>query len=97
MPWLLQQELEGHDPRLIEMVNKLLEFNPYFRWTAHECLKSSYFDNIRNHNTEKHPKKKIMLEVDQDEAFNYEQGNSPMYSKDDYLKVIYKNAEMVRI
>lgn len=56
-PWLFQQELEGHDPRMIEMVNRLLEFNPYFRWTAHECLKSSYFDNIRNHHTERHPKK----------------------------------------
>jgi hypothetical protein len=33
-PELISNELDGHDPRLIEMLHKLLEFNPYFRWTA---------------------------------------------------------------
>jgi hypothetical protein len=46
------------------MVTKLLEFNPYFRWSAHECLKSSYFDKVRNLNLEKHPKGKLLLDVD---------------------------------
>ena len=96
-PSIIQQELEGHDPRLVEIVNKLLEFNPYFRWTGQECIKSTYFDNIRNSNLEKHPKGKIMLEVDQDSAFDYEQGRSNIFTKDDYLKIIYKNSEMIRI
>ena len=96
-PSIIQQELEGHDPRLVEIVNKLLEFNPYFRWTGQECIKSTYFDNIRNSNLEKHPKGKIMLEVDQDSAFDYEQGQSNIFTKDDYLKIIYKNSEIIRI
>lgn len=66
------------------MVHKLLEFNPYFRWTAQECLKSTYFDNIRNPVLEKHAKGKIMLEVDQDAAFDYQIGCSNMFTKDDY-------------
>ena len=38
-----------------------------------------------------------MLEVDSDEAFNYETGSSSIFKKDDYLKIIYKSAEMLRI
>ena len=51
---------------------KLLEFNPYYRWSASECLKSKYFDDIRNPELEESSSKKIMLDVDKDDAFDYE-------------------------
>ena len=32
---------------LKEIVNNLLAINPYFRWTAVECLAHPIFDDIR--------------------------------------------------
>jgi hypothetical protein len=79
------------------MIYKLLEFNPYFRWSAQECLRSPYFDKIRNPALEKHSKAKILLEIDQDDAFDYVTAESPMFDKDKFLQIIWKNAQMQRI
>jgi hypothetical protein len=78
------------------MVRKLLEFNPYFRWSAYECLKSSYFDKVRNSHQEKHPKGKILLEIDQEDAFDYENAKSFKFTKNDFLEILSKNAEIHR-
>lgn len=32
---------------LIDLLTGMLEYNPYFRMTAAECLKSKVFDSIR--------------------------------------------------
>jgi serine/threonine protein kinase len=39
--------LEGLDPLLQDLIQKMLEFNPHMRWSAKECLKSPYFDDVR--------------------------------------------------
>ena len=53
-----------------------LEFNPYLRASPTECLASQAFDigNIK----EKHKtrKSKFLLEIDKEEAFDYEKGTS---------------------
>lgn len=86
------KELEGQDPRLIQILEKMLEFNPYFRWSAAECLNSTYFDDIRNPSLEKYASKKLILEIDQDDAFNYQTGESSKFTRQSYLEIIYKNA-----
>ena len=35
------------DKRLVRVLSKLLEFNPYFRRSASQLLKSSIFDSFR--------------------------------------------------
>ena len=35
------------DPELIKILQDLLQFNPYFRPSAADCLKSKLFDDIR--------------------------------------------------
>ena len=42
----------------------MLEFNPHFRWSAKECLKSPYFDEVRIIKLEKRSKFKIELDFD---------------------------------
>ena len=46
----------------MHLIKKMLEFNPYFRYTAEECLAHPYFDNIRSTDNEKNWDSK--LEVD---------------------------------
>jgi hypothetical protein len=62
-------------------VRKLLKFNPYFRWSALECLKSPYFASVKISKKEKWQKQKIELEIDSDEAFDYLLGSSEKYDK----------------
>lgn len=42
----------------------MLEFNPHLRWSAKECLKSHYFDDVRIPQLEKKSKHKITLNLD---------------------------------
>ena len=73
---------------LKEILNNVLQLNPYFRWTASECLHHSYFDDIRVPSVEQSSKVKIKLAVDQDDSYDYESGDS-RYSRDDILNIIF--------
>ena len=50
----------------------MLEFNPWFRKSPKELLKMKVFDQIRHHKMEQDAPFKIHLEIDQDDAFDYE-------------------------
>ena len=65
-----------------EILSNLLTINPYFRWTASECLAHPIFNDIRNPSFESIPGKKIKLDVDQDDAFNYEEGVSEKFTRE---------------
>jgi len=70
-----------------------MQFNPYFRWTPSELLKLSYFNDLRIPELEKSAPQKLKLEVDSDAAFDYENGESKMYAKKDYVAIIVKEAK----
>lgn len=61
------------DPDFRELMRNLLQVNPYFRWSAAECLASKCFDDaeIRSHSIENMAIGKIKLECDRDGAFDY--------------------------
>jgi hypothetical protein len=42
----------------------MLEFNPHLRWSAKECLKSPYFNDVRIAKLERMSKQKIVLDID---------------------------------
>ena len=42
----------------------MLEFNPHLRWSAKECLKSPYFDDVRVAQLERRSKQKIVLDIE---------------------------------
>ncbi len=51
----------------------MLEFNPYFRPTAKECLQNKIFDNIRVAGLEISAPFKINIDVDRNQyQFDYE-------------------------
>ena len=59
-----KSELEFSDSRLRRVLSHSLEFNPYFRYSARNLLKSSYFDDVRDLELEKDPIGKVELPFD---------------------------------
>lgn len=86
---------ECKSKELIKLLTQLLMFNPFYRCSASEALKSSIFDKIRDPKKEKSSHHKISLDVDADEAFDYDKGSSLLFKQEDYQKMIKKEANEV--
>ena len=78
-----------------DIIQNLLTLNPYFRWTASECLAHPMFDDIRDSDAEVTSSKKLKLDVDQCDAFNYEEGISKKYKTNDYMQILLIEAEII--
>ena len=76
-----------------DMLRNLLCFNPYFRWSINECIQSPVFDDIRSEQLENCATQKIKLEVDSDDAFDYEDRKSNKFTHLEYIDILLKEAE----
>ena len=80
---------------LKEILLNLLTINPYFRWTASECLAHPVFDDIRVKKSEGTTKKKLKLAVDQDDAFDYGRGVSNKFKTEDVVSSLVTEADSI--
>lgn len=62
------------------MLCNLLQFNPNKRITAEECLKNKIFDPIRVPELEKPAPFKIKLDIDDIQAYDYDNNIDMVYS-----------------
>ena len=61
------------NPLMTQLVVDMLNFNPFFRPTAKECLQNKLFDKIRVQGLEASAPFKINIDVDRNEfKYNYE-------------------------
>ena len=58
-------------PDYQKLIHNLLQFNPYMRWSASECLNLGIFEFVRDLYIEEKPESKITLDIDKNDAFNY--------------------------
>ena len=70
---------------LRDILANLLTVNPYFRWTARECLAHPMFDDVRNPANEASCSHKILLSIDKDDVFDYEEGKCKKYKIPDLV------------
>ena len=84
------------DPHLTQLLNMMLEFNPYLRATPQECLQSKFFDNIRVPDLEKPAPYKIYLPIDMDDACDYENGNVCKYSREQLQQMIFEEVVSIQ-
>lgn len=90
------KELKDIPEDMIKMLESMLQFNPYMRHSASECLQSPLFDGIKISEYEIAAPSKIQLEVDMDDAFDYKNACSEKFSKKDYLQIICQEAAEVQ-
>ena len=70
----MTKEFSVCNPLLVKLVLGMLEYNPFFRPTAKECLKSSVFDEIRVNALEKDATQKIEILSDEILPIDYTSG-----------------------
>lgn len=58
-----------------QLIENMITFNPYFRSSAKECLDALGGSEINKINF-----KKVKLEIDRDESYDYSSGESAIYS-----------------
>ena len=90
-------DMKDHFPfscdELLNLLRGLLEFNPSFRLTAAEALKSPYFDDIRVKEYEQDSKLEIKASAYSPESHNYELVNSSKMSVEELKKSILAEAK----
>jgi len=62
----IQKLFSWIEPEAADLLNKMLEFNPYHRITAKEALRHAYFDEVRNKNSEIEFENPVKLITDQE-------------------------------
>lgn len=65
---------------MIKLLEWVLEFNPFFRCSASEFVRSKAFTNFKVSKTESTAPFKIMLDIDSDDSFDYATGTNIKYS-----------------
>ena len=79
-----QEAFPETSPDLIALLESLLLVNPYYRFSATESIKSKIFDQCRIKAQEASAPQKFILDIDRDDAFNYEIGKSEKYDLETY-------------
>ena len=75
---------------MLYLLDSLLIFNPYYRFSATESIKCKVFEHCRVKSQEASAPEKIVLDIDKDDAFNYSIGKSEKYDLKIYKQMIEK-------
>lgn len=67
----LAQRFKPAAAEAVELLEAMLEFNPYFRASAIELIRHKWFDDIRNKKVENGAPFQIHLKCDQMDAYDY--------------------------
>lgn len=59
----MKSRLPGIEEGIMELISKMLHFNPDDRYTAQECIQSKVFDDIRSLDIEKPSPKKVVVNL----------------------------------
>lgn len=87
--------IKGMSKPILEVLQNMIKFNPYFRTSASETLYSDVFESIRVKLLEKSAPTKILLTVDEDHSFDYENCKSAKFTKADYIDIIMKESKTI--
>ena len=88
----LAQELRDIPKEMVQILENMLQFNPYMRHSANECLQNPLFNGIKRPEEDIIAANKILLEVDKDDSYDYTNACSYNFTKLDYLNIIRKEA-----
>ena len=74
----------------------MIELNPFFRYSAQECLFDSAFNDIRDKESILVSKVKLILNVDKHDSFDYQNDISLTYGMGDLKMAIEEEVRIIR-
>ena len=80
---------------LIKLLESMLTYNPAFRPTVSECLKSDVFNSVRHAKIENIEVEEIELDILKMNNFDYDKGVGKTYSIDDYKKILMAEIDLI--
>jgi len=83
-----KKEFPFTTPAVLDILEDMLQFNPHYRSNPVDLLKSKVFDSIRRPELEQPAPFQIKLDIDQTDAFDYEECKSTKYSMDQYKQIM---------
>lgn len=90
----LENKFFKTNPGLIALLKDLLEFNPFLRATASECLKHKIFDKIRIPDLERPAPFKIKINNDLSHMYDYEECETKGVNEEEMIN--YFKAEILK-
>lgn len=84
------------EQELNTMMINLLQFNPYMRWSASECLNLQIFNSVRDLDLEQKSDEKIEVEIDHEGAYDYSRGISSKYDLKDYKQILLNEVYKIK-
>lgn len=92
----IDQIFPNANPQLLELLKGLLEFNPHFRLSAKQALKSPIFDSIRVPYFEQASPYKIAQKINAQNCFAYtEDQKASKYVIADYKNMLQKEIKII--
>ena len=90
-----KSEFPNNSDSLVGILDNFLQLNPFFRSSASEALKWKIFDKIRDKRKECSAPENLHLEVDRDDAFDYEKLESTKFVLKDFKQMVFDLAQKV--
>ena len=102
----MREKLPERYKELVDILQNMMSFNPFFRMTALESLQCKVFDPVRDPKREKiikelnkqklSKKYQIELPVDADDAFDYENSSNAKYTVDDLKSILAREIKEIK-
>ena len=70
----VKQQFNACSPLMMDLVREMLEYNPFFRPSAKECLQNPIFDDIRVPALERDAPEQITADIDEALPIDYDTG-----------------------
>ena len=78
------------------MLKTMIEFNPYFRQSAKELLSSEVFGQLNKVTESVGAGEKVLLEVDCDDVYDYEDCKQVKFDANTFMEIILKEASSLQ-
>lgn len=93
---ILNGKLNNIQEGIRSVLKSMIEFNPYFRQSAKEILRSEVFGQLNKGIESVGAEEKVLLEVDCDDVYDYEDCKQVKFDMNTFMEMILKEASSLQ-
>ena len=93
---ILDGKMNNISEEVRSLLKSMIEFNPYFRQSAKELLRSEVFGQLNKVVESVGAEEKVLLEVDCDDVYDYEDCKQVKFDTNTFMEMILKEASSLQ-